>query len=270
MVSQAYYIDIHTHLTHEKFAADWHKVLERATQSGLRYIVVNGLEPHSNRLILDWAKQYSVVVPALGIYPLEAVNALLGDEDLPFTVSRFDVDAEIDFIAAQAKAGNIAAIGECGLDAYWLGEDTFAEQERVFHALLQIAIDNDLPVIIHTRKREQRSVEILKEMKVRRVNFHCYGGKTKLAVQVANEQGWWFSIPANARKNQAFTKMLKLLPEDKVLTETDAPFLAPNRGQRNEPSNVCLTVEYWAELKGWSVEQAKEQVYKNYLALMSL
>lgn len=260
------YVDVHTHLTHEKFKDDVVQVIANAEAAGLSAIVVNGLEPESNRQILEMAKKHSVIKPALGIYPVEAVNHLL-PETFTLAVARFDVDKELAFIEQQAKAGQLHAIGECGLDGYWLTQETFAEQERVFRALITIAKENNLPLIIHTRKLEQRSSEILAEMKVERVDFHCFGGKVKLAQRLAEEFGWYFSIPANAPVNEAFQKMLANLPEDLILTETDAPYLAPIRGERNEPKNVVSTIALLAKIRGWTHEHAKEKVWKNYQRL---
>jgi TatD DNase family protein len=260
------YVDVHTHLTHDKFQSDWEQVTATAVKAGLGAIVVNGLEPDSNRLILDMARRYPVIKPALGIYPVEAVNHLL-PETFSLAVARFDVDQEIAFIREQAMAGNIHAIGECGLDGYWLSQETFAEQERVFRALISVAIDADLPLIIHTRKLEQRAGEILAEMGVKRVDFHCFGGKVKLAQRYAEQFGWYFSIPANAPVNEAFKKMLETLPIDLILTETDAPYLAPQRGERNEPANVTGTVALLAGLRGMSEDAARDQVWRNYQRL---
>lgn len=260
------YVDVHTHLTHEKFDPDRDQVIQRAIHAGITAIVVNGLEPRSNRAILEMAAAHEEIKPALGIYPVDAVNDRL-PSDLPFAVEPFDVDEEIKFIRQQALQGSIAAIGECGLDGHWLPKNTYARQEEVFESLIEIAKASNLPLIIHTRKLEQRSMDILAHHQFGRVNFHCYGGRTKKAAEAAEKHGWWFSIPANARTNQAFTKMLKILPEDKILTETDAPFLAPTRGERNEPAHVVGTIQYLAELKGWSVDEAKQRVWDNYLAL---
>ena len=262
------YVDVHTHLTHEKFNEDLDAVIQRAIAAGLQAMVVNGLEPTSNRQILDLAEKHKQIVPALGIYPIDAINGLVAD--LPFPVAKFDVDQEIDFIAKKASEGAVKAIGECGLDGYWVGEETFAEQERVFLRLIEVSCSNDIPLIIHTRKLERRSIEILEHHKVNKVNFHCFGGKVKLALKAAETNGWYFSIPANARKNQAFTKLLSHLPTDSILTETDAPFLAPESGHRNEPMNVTGTVKYLAELRSWSVEQAKECIWNNYKTLFQL
>ena len=260
------YVDVHTHLTHERFAEDAEEAIARAEQAGLGAIVVNGLEPVSNRAILEMSERHPVVRPALGIYPIDAVCNQL-PEDFTLDVERFDVDAEIAFIAEMAAAGRLTAIGECGLDGHWVGEDTFAEQERVFEALIGIAMDNDLPAIIHTRKREVRAAEILRGLGATRVDFHCYGGKVKNALRWAAEDGWWFSVPANARRNEAFAKMLRELPPERILTETDAPYMSPEPGVRSEPAAVVGTVAYLAELRGWSVDEARAQVWRNYEAL---
>ncbi len=260
------YVDVHTHLTHERFRDDLEAVVDRAREAGVTDMVVNGLEPASNRRVLELATAFLEVKPALGIYPVNAVCDRL-PSSLPFEVPVFDVDEEIAFIRDQAKSGSLAAIGECGLDGHWLDRSTFKRQEQVFEAFLEIAMDQDLPLILHTRCLEERSIEILRHYRPEKVDFHCFGGKTRLAEEVAERYQWWFSIPANARKNTSFTRMLKMLPPERILTETDAPYLGPLRGERNEPANVVGTVEYLAELRGWPLEQAREQVWRNYREL---
>lgn len=261
------YIDIHTHLTHTSFAADLDTVIAEAVTRGLSHIVVNGLEPHSNRAILAMAQRYEVVQPALGIYPVEAVEDVLPDT---YTRAPFSVADEIAFIAAQAAQGKLLAIGECGLDGHLVGEETFAAQERVFLQLCEIALQHDLPLIVHSRKRERRVAEMLVHHGVSRVNLHCFCGKVKLAQRLAAEQGYYFSIPANSRVNQGFQRMLATLPLDRILTETDAPWLAPVRGERNEPQNVVLTIEHFAAIRKLSQEEACQQVYDNFCRLVNL
>lgn len=264
-----FYIDIHTHLTHEKFAPDLDAVITAARTQGLGHIVVNGTDPQSNRTILTLAHNYDIVQPALGIYPVEAVVDILPD-DFDYPVPWFSVTEELDFITAKAKNGELFAVGECGLDGYLLGEGTFAAQEKVFVQLCGIAMDYDLPLIVHSRKRERRIAEILIHHGVRRVDFHCFGGKVKLAQKLAAEHGYWFSIPANSRVNQGFQRMLETLPLEHILTETDAPWLAPVRGERNEPKNVTLTVQHLAEVRGLTQAEARDQVYKNFCALTGI
>jgi len=262
------YVDVHTHLTHDRFRDCLEDTVARAQNAGLGAIVVNGLEPNSNREILSMAARHDIVKPALGIYPVDAVCNQLPD-DFELQVRRFDVDAEIEFISEQATSKRLIAIGECGLDGYWLDADTHAEQERVFESLVDIAMQNQIPVIIHTRKMEVRAAEILRHLGARLVDFHCYGGKVKNAIRWANEDGWWFSILANARRNEAFTKMLRELPPERILTETDAPYLAPERDGLNEPANVVGTVAYLAELRDWTVSQAKMRIWENYTELFA-
>ncbi len=262
------YADVHTHLTHNKFASDLEETVRRARQAGLAAIVVNGLEPASNRRVLELAGRFDVVRAALGIYPVDAVCRMLPD-DFTLNVARFDVDAEIQAIAEFAAAGRLAAVGECGLDGHWLESSTFTEQERVFEALVDIAMQNALPVIVHTRKREVRAAEILRHMGARFVDFHCYGGRVKNALRWAREDGWWFSIPANARRNEAFSKLLRELPSERILTETDAPFLSPRPGGRSEPADVVDTAAYLAELRGWLIPEAADRLWRNFESLMS-
>ncbi len=261
------YIDIHTHLTHARFAADLDMVIAKAVTRGLSHIVVNGLEPRSNRAILAMAEQYEVVQPALGIYPVEAVVDMLPHT---YAVEHFSVADEVAFIATQAAQGKLLAIGECGLDGHLVGEETFAAQERVFLELCAIAMQHDLPVIVHSRKRERRIAEILVHHGVRRVNLHCFCGKTKLAQRLAEEQGYYFSIPTNSHVHQGFQRMLATLPIEYILTETDAPWLAPVRGTRNEPQNVALTIAHLATVRSLSETEARRQVLHNFCNLVKL
>ncbi|MEY4631374.1 MAG: hypothetical protein RIQ81_1494 [Pseudomonadota bacterium] len=262
----ARFCDVHTHLTHERFRDDQKEVIARAIEAGLGAIVCNGLNPASNREIMVLAGEYPEIKPALGIYPTDAVNGML-PADYPWRIDRFDVDEEIAFIRESAAAKEIIAIGECGLDGHLVGEETFPGQEKVFEALVAVAIEHDLPVIVHSRKREVRCAEILAAAGARKVDFHCFGGKTRHAQKWAEEHGWYFSIPANARVSESFRKMLSSLPADRILTETDAPYMGPVRGERNEPANVTGTVAFLGELRGWSEEEAKARVWQNYCDL---
>lgn len=253
-IDKFFYSDVHCHLTDRRFADDLDTVIERAESAGLKYIVVNGLEQQTNRQVLAMADKYQIVQPALGIYPTEALDS----------VANFSVADELTFIDQQAKEKKLFAVGECGLDAHLVGDETFAEQEQVFEQLCNIALTNDLPLIVHSRKREQRVAEIVIAHGLKRVNFHCFSGRVKLAQRLADDHGYWFSIPANSRVNSGFQRMMELLPIERILTETDAPYLAPIRGDRNEPRNVVLTVQHLAEIRNLNIEAAAVQLGKNF------
>lgn len=268
MISDIKYLDVHTHLTHEKFTADLDPIIQQCADQKM-HVVVNGLNPSSNRQILEMSKKHECILPAIGIYPVDSVHKMIKGE-YAREVEPFDVDAEIAFIKEKAASKEIVAVGECGLDGYVLGAETFAEQERVWQALVQISIDHDMPVIIHSRKLEKRCLEILDDMQAKRVNMHCFTGKSNLAKKYAEKNGWCFSIPANISVSQSFQSLVKKLPFTSILTETDAPYLAPVRGERNVPTNVVQTVETISKIKQISHSQAKEQIWQNYQRLFYL
>jgi hypothetical protein len=149
------YVDVHAHLIHERFENKENDIAETCIQKGMDFVIVNGIEPISNRKILEFCNTYSPYMqPAIGIYPLDAANAFIftekdKDKDPSVTVNwknefpppeKFNVDEEIAFIEEHAKAGTIIAIGECGLDKHYLTDEiSFAEQERVLRHLMKVS-----------------------------------------------------------------------------------------------------------------------------------
>ncbi len=259
----SYYVDVHAHLSDKDYADDRQQVIQRAVASGLGAIVVNGTEPASNRAVLALADEFAIVKPALGIYPVYAALHKVANQ-APYALEPFDLDEEISFIRTQALANKIIAVGECGLDGHWLPGEALPYQEEVFSQLIAIAHAADLPIIVHTRKLESRAMEMLAAAQIAKVVFHCFSGKANLAINGAEKHGWHFSIPANAARHEGFQKLLKKLPAEALLTETDSPWLAPQPGTRNEPMNVVGTVALLAKLRGLEVEAAQELVWKNY------
>jgi TatD DNase family protein len=144
----------------------------------------------------------------------------------------------------------------------------WARQEAVFRSLLRVAKDAGKPVIVHSRKAEARMLEVLREEGMSRVDWHCFGGKVKLGLQIAEVPGQYLSIPANARRSESFRKLLSTLPRDRILLETDCPYLGPERDVTNEPKNVALTLALAAESWEVSEERALDQLSDNFEALM--
>ena len=262
-------VDAHCHLIHERFpAAEADAAAERAASAGVEYAVVNGLDPESNRAVLDLCARHENLLAAVGIYPLDACSNVIDraawDHDFE-PPEAFDVDAEVRWIADRAREGSVAAIGECGLDAFYLSDAaSLAEQERVLGQLMDVAKEFDLPLILHTRKAEARTFEMLKERGVERAVFHCYMGKVKLAKRIA-EAGYLVSIPsAIARPHQTFEAVAKQVPLEALLTETDSPYMGPEKGQRNEPATVPRGVAAIARVKGIAPEAAERQIRDNF------
>jgi TatD DNase family protein len=261
------WFDVHAHLTHPELLADVDGILQRARAAGLTSIISNGLNPEDNANVLALAARDTLVKPALGLYPVDAVlpeMRALG-VDYPRECER-EYSAEESIAWLRDHVEQAFAVGEIGLDGYWVPESLWGRQEEAFRGLVKVALEADKAIIIHTRKRERRTLEILQELGAKRVNWHCFGGKVKLAREIA-EAGHYLSIPANARRSESFTRMLQTLPRDKILLETDCPYLGPERDQKNEPANVLVTARYAAEQWGISDAEVAERMSDNFASL---
>ena len=260
------YVDVHAHLIHRAFEGEEDLVAERAAESGLDYVIVNGLEPKSNRQVLELCKRHPHLLPALGIYPLDAIGPEIATMEWPHSFpppEPFDIDEEISFIRQMAP--ELIAIGEIGLDDYWV-RDFPSEQERVFRTLIEVSLEHDLPIIIHSRKAERRCFDILQEMRVERADFHCYGGKLKLARQIA-DAGYYLSIPPVVTRAESFQRMAQELPLSQLLTETDCPYMGPDKEGRNEPANVPRGVEAMARARDMPPEELAQAIRENFRRL---
>jgi len=262
--------DVHAHVTHPRLAPDLDGVLARARAAGVTTIIANGLNPSDNDAVLALARVHPGVRAAVGFYPVDAV--LPGMQALGIEYYRDDpaVAPEAGIASVAAHVGEAVAVGEVGLDGHWVPEALWGEQERVFRALVRIALDADKPLIVHTRKRERRAFEILTELHAPRVCWHCFGGKVKLARQIATAPGHYFSIPANARRSESFTRMLETLPRGRLLLETDCPYLGPDREKPNEPANVACTAAYAAELWGVAPDEVERQMSETFATLFGV
>lgn len=258
------FADVHTHLIHPKFEGEEDAAAQRAADAGLRCVIVNGLRPESNRAVLELCERHDHLYPAIGVYPVDAGVAAIHDGNWSAewpAPEPFDVDAEIDWI--EANLDRVIAIGECGLDAYWVDDEKVrAEQDRVLSRLCELSVKYDKPLILHTRKAEQRTFDIVRDLGVTRADFHCYGGKHKLAKRIADE-GYYFSIPPVVERDQAFQSLVGKLPKELLLTETDAPYMGPDQGERNEPANVPRGVAAIATAIGEDLEAMTEQIWAN-------
>jgi TatD DNase family protein len=262
--------DVHAHLTHTRLAAGLHGVVERARAVGVTTIVANGLNPADNEAVLAVARLEPAVRPALGLYPVDAVLPELRALGREYPREGDEASAEEGLAWLRRHVGRAFAVGEIGLDGHWVPEELWARQEEVFRAAVTIALEAGKPIIIHTRKRERRAFEIVRELGATRVCWHCFGGKVALARQIAAEPGQWFSIPANARRSESFTRMLETLPRDRLLFETDCPYLSPDRSRGSEPGDVAGTAAYAAELWGTSPEAVVARAEESFAALFGV
>jgi TatD DNase family protein len=261
--------DVHAHLTHPDLFADIEGVVARAEAAGLSTIVSNGLNPADNEAVLALAQRFPIVKPALGLYPVDAVLADMNAAGETYPGQR-DVWPAGEAIAwVREHVEQAFAVGEIGLDGHWVKEPFWPAQEEAFRALVQLAMAADKAIIIHTRKRERRTLELLDELGARRVNWHCFTGRLSLAREIT-KRGHYLSIPANVRRSESFTRMLEALPREQLLLETDSPYLGPEKDTQNEPANVKGTAAFAAELWKTSEAAAIEQLASNFEALFGV
>jgi TatD DNase family protein len=258
--------DVHAHLTHPRLAAKQEDVLHRARAAGITSIVANGLNPRDNEAVRRLAEGNTMVKPAFGFYPVDTVLPEMRALGVEYPREGDECTADEGVRWVRENAADAFAVGEIGLDGYWVPESLWGRQEAAFCELVQIALDAGKPIIMHTRKRERRAFDILREMRAERVNWHCFGGKVKLARQIA-EHGHFLSIPANARRSESFTRMLETLPQERILLETDCPYLAAEPGGASEPASVAGTATYVAELWSQPFDHVVERLTSNFTAL---
>ncbi len=242
-------VDVHAHLDWEDYSEDLGDVIKRARENGVVSIITNGVNPQSNRMVVALAKKYSIVKPALGLYPVDAVK--LSEEDL---------EKELEFI----KKSKPFAIGEIGLDMQEL--KSLNEQKAIFMRLLEIAEKLKVPAIIHSRKAELEVVETLETMKIKKAVLHTFMGKLKYAKR-AEDNGYYFSIPPIVNHSEQMKALVEQASVSHLLTETDSPFLSHERGKRNEPVNVKVVLDNIAKIKGLDRKEAENIIYANYMKL---
>jgi TatD DNase family protein len=258
--------DVHAHLTNPRLLADIDAIVARAQAAGVARIVSNGLNPSDNRAVAALAERHACIRPAFGFYPVDAVLPDMRAAGVDYPREGDECSSEEGVAFVREHVQDAFAVGEIGLDGYWVPEPFWAKQEAVFCSLVKLAMDADKAIIIHTRKREKRTFELLRELGATRVNWHCFGGKVKLAREIA-EHGHYLSIPANARRSESFTRMLQTLPRERVLLETDCPYLAETPGTASEPADVAKTAVYAAELWKVDVASVEAQIDENYRRL---
>ncbi len=251
------FIDAHCHLDMlEKEGVSVKKAVSNAVKKGVSVIVVNGVNPTHNRAILDLASEFPEIKPALGMYPIDALS-----------MTDKAIDEEIDFIISNKK--KVFAIGEIGLD---LKEDSlhtsFDRQKKVFSKFVKLGIKLNKPVIVHSRKAELQTIELLEELGARKVIMHCFSGKMSLAEKIA-KNGWCLSIPANCKYSQQFQDVIKRVSIENLFCETDSPYLHPNKEWPNEPANVIESYKKIAEIKDLKLKEVEKKIEENYIRLFN-
>lgn len=240
-------VDCHAHLADPAFDADRAEVLERARQAGIARVVAVGETLAEARRILELTRLHPELLAAAGLYPTHL------DPDQAVAVEEL----------IRRERGRLAAIGEVGLD-YWKVQDEAGRevQRAIFSRFVRLAVELDLPLNVHSRSCGRQVIDLLLELGARRVQLHAFDGKASSALP-AVEAGFHFSIPASVVRSEQKQKLVRRLPLDRLLLETDSPVLSPVPGERNEPANAALALAKIAELKGLPAVEVAEAIAAN-------
>jgi TatD DNase family protein len=249
--------DSHTHLTWHDYASDLDAVLARAQEAGVTRMLVVGTNLDTSRQCIELCRRHGELFPTVGIHPHDAAG--VGQQDL----------AELAELCALDEC---VAVGETGLD-FFKEYSPRADQERLFHAHLELALKLDKPVIIHCRDAHPATAEIIAEHPGVRGVMHCYSmGPEELPVYTEAGLHISFSGALTYPANEANREAARAVPAQLLLAETDCPFLAPQgrRGKRNEPAFVAAVVDELARLRGLSPSELAVLTSENATRLFNL
>ena len=243
-------IDSHAHLEMKEFDSDRPDVMERARLAGVDGIVTVGTNLRLSRRALSIARQYENVYASVGIHPHDVAKA---DKKM------FD---ELKLLAEDPK---VVAYGEIGLD-YFRNISPREKQTEMFGCQLALALELKLPVIIHDRDAHEETLRMVKASGVRQGVFHCFSGDYIMAKQCI-DLGFYVSVPGVVTfdKSTVLHEVVRHVPLDNILLETDCPYLAPVpfRGKRNEPSFIIHTAKKVAAIKGVDWEEVALTAARN-------
>ena len=240
-------IDTHCHVYNSEMDNAEYIITEAAKKN--IHMILNGIDPHSNREILDLSNRYENVYAALGYF---------------YSYADKITDDDISLLDRQLNNNKVIAVGEIGLD-YYHTKDNMDKQKELFEKMLDIAHKHDLPVIVHSRKSLQDTYDILKEHDVVG-SMHCYQGSGEMAQQFI-KLGFYIGIggPITHKNNKKARKMLNKIDINHILVETDSPYLTPEekRGEKNTPLNIKYIIGKIAEEFGMKEEEVTKITTEN-------
>lgn len=281
-------IDVHCHLDHHLYKNKLDEIIRKAKDSGVKRIITSGIDYSSNKIALEIAQKYDIVEVSFGRYPEDALDREGYYENNP-DAKALSLEEDIEFF--KKNKNNFIAIGEIGIDLF--NGKNLELQKKTFKKMIELSIELNKPIIVHTRKAEKESLEILEEylekpdsktnintnnsskkklnnktLNPKKVILHCFSGKKKL-IERAIQNKFNFSIPANIAKNFQFQYIVEKASLKQILTETDGPYLSPFKNQDgsfnlNEPSNVKEAIKEISKIKNITEEECTKQIFMNY------
>ncbi len=251
-------IDSHCHLTYEPMSSSLTDTIKRANSDGIKYLLTISTVDKEFKKILDLVKNYRSVYGTYGIHPHEAKK-------------HKEIKAK-NIIDNTNKSKKIIGIGETGLDFYY-NHSAKNDQISSFLEHIKAAQETNLPLIVHTRSAEKETLKILEESvqkKNLKILIHCFTGTRDFAFKLL-DIGAYISASGvvTFKKSKELAETFKAIPDDKILVETDSPYLAPEplRGKPNEPSYITHTVKFLSNLRNISFEKFSDTTSQNFFNL---
>ena len=253
--------DSHAHLNDEKFNEDREELIEQIKQAGVTKLISAGYSLEGSKEGAKLAKKYDFIYTTAGISP----------NDIPQTKEELWI--MLDQIKQMATSNQkVVAIGEIGLDYYW-NEENKELQKIAFQKQIEIANELKLPIVIHTREAVMDTLKILKETEVtKRGVFHCCPLNRELVKEALKLEFYIsFAGPITFKNSKNAEEIIKMVPNEKMLIETDSPYLSPEplRGRRNDPRNVKYMAQK-AQIKGMEIEKVAKITYQNTKNLFNI
>ena len=250
--------DTHAHYDDEAFDLDRDEVLSSLRQSGVGMILDPGCTLESSRMALELAERYPFCFAAVGIHPENCAD---------FT------QADLETLRSLAEHPKCVAIGEIGLDYHWEENPPKEHQQQVLRAQIELALNMNLPVIIHDRDAHADCLSIIRDYPDLRGVFHCFSGSAEMAEELLN-LGWYlgFDGPVTYKNARKAPEVAAVTPLNRILIETDSPYMAPvpHRGKRNDSRYLPAVIETLAAWKGVSPQELEQKTFENGLRLFGM
>ena len=245
-------IDTHAHLYYPEILDRLEEILSRASDAGVEKIIAPAVNFETSKTILELSEKHEMIYCALGIHPCDVNKNELNSID------------EIEKLLNHEK---VVAIGETGLDYYW-DTSNIEKQKSFFQLQIDLAKSHKLPIVIHTRNSIDDAIEIISKNydEDLRGQFHCFSGNVAQLEQILNLKNFFVSFCGNITyKNFADNVLILKAPADRILSETDSPFLppVPYRGKKNEPSYIIHTLKKIADVKEIDQGNLLRTIFKN-------